>query len=120
MKKKYPECKAHPFSLEEGFTMVRLGSYNPSQNGVPDTSIFNSIEPYRKRELLIDAAKKGNNRAIWMIAAGYQSGWWGFPVDKMQSMKWYGLLIGSWKKDAENGDAKAAEVLNFLDGLKKE
>ena len=118
MRKHYPECKVHPYSLEPGSTPMQLDGEDPPPYGNNDNTIYSKIAPERKRELMIEAAGKGNNRAIWMIAAGYQTGWWGFPIDKQQAMKWYRILSDSWQIDANRGDREALEVLKILDNYR--
>lgn len=45
------------------------------------------------RLLLIMAARKKHQKAIWIIAYGYQSGEWGFQVDRVKSSYWNRQLL---------------------------
>lgn len=62
-------------------------------------------------DLLLQAAGSGHYRAMWMVAAGYQFGRWGFPRDEQRALLWDNRIIQKLHRDAAAGHEYAQNEL---------
>lgn len=56
------------------------------------------------RLLLLMAARKRYQHAVWTIAYNYQSGDWGFPIDRLKSSYWNEQLLMTLQEDTRNNE----------------